>query len=185
MAPTSSAASTLTGELSTKACGGAELTRRFAATRFGATLARLAVVLSVGLAPLVAWRHSLTFASTAVNYRLAPCVRYSTAFAERSLTSLFAVNTLSPAPVSVSVPTMYMRLTCVPPPVADALASYLYLIRPPPGAKHKPVDPAKLTLAGDSAGGGLCLALLCLIRDAGLPAPAGGASTPPLAPTPS
>ncbi|KAL8280896.1 hypothetical protein RQP46_006575 [Phenoliferia psychrophenolica] len=57
--------------------------------------------------------------------------------------------------------------------LSDALASYLYLIRPPPGAKHKPVDPAKLTLAGDSAGGGLCLALLCLIRDSGLPAPAG------------
>ncbi|KAK4698391.1 hypothetical protein P7C70_g7886, partial [Phenoliferia sp. Uapishka_3] len=57
--------------------------------------------------------------------------------------------------------------------LSDALASYLYLIRPPPEAKHKPVDPAKLTLAGDSAGGGLCLALLCLIRDAGLPAPAG------------
>lgn len=59
-------------------------------------------------------------------------------------------------------------------PVADALASYIYLIRPPPEAKHKPVDPSKITLAGDSAGGGLCLALLCLIRDSGLPAPAGG-----------
>ncbi|KAM0755605.1 alpha/beta-hydrolase [Meredithblackwellia eburnea MCA 4105] len=57
--------------------------------------------------------------------------------------------------------------------LSDALAAYLYLIRPPPGAKHKPVDPARLTLAGDSAGGGLCLALLCLIRDSGLPLPAG------------
>lgn len=62
--------------------------------------------------------------------------------------------------------------------LSDALASYLYLIRPPPGAKHRPVDPKKLTLAGDSAGGGLVLALLCLIRDSGLPAPAGGESTP-------
>jgi len=57
--------------------------------------------------------------------------------------------------------------------LADALAAYIYLIRPPPGAKHRPVDPAKITLSGDSAGGGLVLALLCLIRDAGLPAPAG------------
>lgn len=57
--------------------------------------------------------------------------------------------------------------------VQDALASYLYLIRPPPGAKHKAVDPAKLTVAGDSAGGGLSLALMCLIRDSGLPPPAG------------
>ncbi|SCV68484.1 BQ2448_605 [Microbotryum intermedium] len=57
--------------------------------------------------------------------------------------------------------------------LADALASYLYLIRPPIGAKHKPVDPKRLVIAGDSAGGGLTLALSCLIRDAGLPAPAG------------
>ena len=41
------------------------------------------------------------------------------------------------------------------------------------------MDPAKLTLAGDSAGGGLCLALLCLIRDAGLPLPAGAALLSP------
>ncbi|GAA6058704.1 hypothetical protein JCM10212_003392 [Sporobolomyces blumeae] len=56
----------------------------------------------------------------------------------------------------------------------DALSAYLYLIRPPPGAKHRPVDPAKIVIAGDSAGGGLSLALLCMIRDSGLPAPAGG-----------
>lgn len=60
--------------------------------------------------------------------------------------------------------------------VQDALSAYLYLIRPPPGAKHRPVDPAKIVIAGDSAGGGLSLALLCMIRDAGLPAPAGGKS---------
>ncbi|KAJ9478136.1 putative lipase/esterase [Pseudozyma hubeiensis] len=55
----------------------------------------------------------------------------------------------------------------------DAVASYLYLLYPPKGAKHKPVDPKKLVIAGDSAGGGLTLALLTVIRDMGLPAPAG------------
>ncbi|TKY87195.1 hypothetical protein EX895_003872 [Sporisorium graminicola] len=55
----------------------------------------------------------------------------------------------------------------------DAVASYLYLLYPPKGAKHKPVDPKKLVIAGDSAGGGLTLALLTIIRDMGLPAPAG------------
>ncbi|GAA5926587.1 hypothetical protein JCM3775_001058 [Rhodotorula graminis] len=55
----------------------------------------------------------------------------------------------------------------------DCLAAYLYLIRPPPGAKHRAVDPARITICGDSAGGTLAVALLCLIRDAGLPAPAG------------
>ncbi|EST07742.1 Alpha/beta hydrolase fold-3 [Kalmanozyma brasiliensis GHG001] len=55
----------------------------------------------------------------------------------------------------------------------DAVASYLYLLYPPKGANHKPVDPKKLVIAGDSAGGGLTLALLTVIRDMGLPAPAG------------
>ncbi|GAA5850059.1 hypothetical protein JCM8547_000999 [Rhodosporidiobolus lusitaniae] len=55
----------------------------------------------------------------------------------------------------------------------DCLAAYLYLIRPPPGAKHRPVDPSKITICGDSAGGGMTLALLCLLRDVGLPLPAG------------
>ncbi|KAM0793477.1 hypothetical protein ACM66B_000919 [Microbotryomycetes sp. NB124-2] len=60
-----------------------------------------------------------------------------------------------------------------PCPLQDSLAAYLYLIRPPPGAKHKPVDPAKLVVAGDSAGGNLALSLLVLLRDSGLPMPAG------------
>lgn len=49
----------------------------------------------------------------------------------------------------------------------------LYLIRPPPEASHSPVDPAHIVIAGDSAGGGLSLALLQVIRDSGLPLPAG------------
>lgn len=60
-----------------------------------------------------------------------------------------------------------------PCPIQDVLAGYLYLIRPPPGAKHKPVDPAHLVLAGDSFGGGICLALLTVLRDMNLPLPAG------------
>ncbi|KAK4057569.1 hypothetical protein OIO90_001214 [Microbotryomycetes sp. JL221] len=55
----------------------------------------------------------------------------------------------------------------------DCLAAYLYLIRPPPGVKHKPIDPSKLVVAGDSAGGGLTLALMTMLRDSGLPMPAG------------
>ncbi|GAA93508.1 uncharacterized protein L969DRAFT_51797 [Mixia osmundae IAM 14324] len=56
----------------------------------------------------------------------------------------------------------------------DCLAAYLYLIRPPQGAKHKPVDPSKIIIGGDSAGGGMTLALLCLLRDMNLPMPGGG-----------
>ncbi|KAJ7188711.1 hypothetical protein C8R46DRAFT_1205850 [Mycena filopes] len=56
----------------------------------------------------------------------------------------------------------------------DLVAAYLYLIRPPPGASHRPVNPAHLVVAGDSAGGGLTLALLQVLRDTGLPLPAGG-----------
>ena len=58
--------------------------------------------------------------------------------------------------------------------IQDALAAYLYLIRPPPEAKHKPVKPQHIVIMGDSAGGGLSLAALQVIRDSGLPQCAGG-----------
>ncbi|KAJ4487266.1 hypothetical protein C8J55DRAFT_558336 [Lentinula edodes] len=58
--------------------------------------------------------------------------------------------------------------------IQDLVASYLYLIRPPPGASHLPVKPSHIVVAGDSAGGGLILALLQVLRDASLPLPAGG-----------
>ncbi|KAJ4483550.1 hypothetical protein J3R30DRAFT_3285414 [Lentinula aciculospora] len=58
--------------------------------------------------------------------------------------------------------------------IQDLLAAYLYLIRPPPGASHMPVKPSHMVVAGDSAGGGLTLSLLQVLRDASLPLPAGG-----------
>lgn len=51
--------------------------------------------------------------------------------------------------------------------------SDLFLIRPPAGAKHEAINPNCIVVAGDSAGGGLTLALLTLIRDLDLPMPAG------------
>ncbi|KOS17288.1 AB hydrolase superfamily protein [Escovopsis weberi] len=48
----------------------------------------------------------------------------------------------------------------------DCLAAYLYLLTIQ--------DPSTIVLAGDSAGGGMVLALLCLIRDHDIPLPAGG-----------
>ncbi|KAF1349660.1 hypothetical protein BDV97DRAFT_352115 [Delphinella strobiligena] len=47
----------------------------------------------------------------------------------------------------------------------DCIASYLYLIQ-----DH---DPNTVLLGGDSAGGGMVLAMLCTLRDQGLPLPAG------------
>ncbi|WRT66661.1 uncharacterized protein IL334_003621 [Kwoniella shivajii] len=57
--------------------------------------------------------------------------------------------------------------------IQDCLAAYLYLTNPPPGAKHRPVDPKSIIIAGDSAGGGLTIALLQLLRDTGFEMPAG------------
>ncbi|KAK0213386.1 alpha/beta-hydrolase [Desarmillaria ectypa] len=57
--------------------------------------------------------------------------------------------------------------------IQDALAAYLYLIKPPPEAKHRAFKPSHVLFSGDSAGGGLSLALLQVIRDSGLPLPAG------------
>ena len=53
-----------------------------------------------------------------------------------------------------------------PAPVEDALAAYRALLL-------SGVDPARLVLVGDSAGGGLALALLMALRDAHEPLPAG------------
>ena len=49
----------------------------------------------------------------------------------------------------------------------------LYLIEPPPDALHEAVAPSKIVLAGDSAGAGLCVSLLTVLRDLGKPLPAG------------
>jgi len=47
-----------------------------------------------------------------------------------------------------------------PTAVLDALVSYFTLLYPPAGSFHEAVDPKHIVLAGDSAGGNLCLALL-------------------------
>jgi acetyl esterase/lipase len=52
----------------------------------------------------------------------------------------------------------------------DSLAAYLYLISPPEGIA--PIAASDIILMGDSAGGGMCLSLLQLIREMGLPMPA-------------
>ncbi|UQA61684.1 alpha/beta hydrolase [Polyangium aurulentum] len=49
----------------------------------------------------------------------------------------------------------------------DALAAYRWLLA-------QDIAPARIVIAGDSAGGGLTLSTLLGIRDAGLPTPAGG-----------
>ncbi|CAG8600117.1 15607_t:CDS:2, partial [Acaulospora colombiana] len=55
----------------------------------------------------------------------------------------------------------------------DALAAYLYLTNPPENANFEVIDPKQIVIMGDSAGGGLAMALGLAIRDAGLPMVAG------------
>ncbi|GAA5859340.1 hypothetical protein JCM8547_001992 [Rhodosporidiobolus lusitaniae] len=69
----------------------------------------------------------------------------------------------------------------------DALASYLFLIDPPTSSSsssasnghghtlpmHESIPPENIIISGDSAGAGLALSLLVLLRDLGLPMPAG------------
>lgn len=54
-----------------------------------------------------------------------------------------------------------------PAAVEDALICYRWLLA-------EGVEPARILLAGDSAGGGLAIATLIALRDEGLPPPAGG-----------
>ena len=85
-----------------------------------------------------------------------------------------------PSRPSVSIPMCFTRLPrglyVMQLFLHDLLTSSLdlFLIRPPPDAKHAAIPPSMIVIGGDSAGGGLALALLQVIRDAGLPAPAGG-----------
>lgn len=57
--------------------------------------------------------------------------------------------------------------------VISYASSDLYLIDPPANAPHKPVSPSKIVFAGDSAGGALCLSVLTVLRDMGIPLPSG------------
>jgi len=72
------------------------------------------------------------------------------------------------------LPHVRQYLFCLQASNSDQGNEDLYLIRPPPEAEHKPVKPENIVVAGDSAGGGLTLALLQVLRDADLPLPAGG-----------
>ena len=59
-----------------------------------------------------------------------------------------------------------------PAAVADATAAYRWLL-------SAGVDPAKVVIAGDSAGGGLTVATMLALRDAGEPLPAAGVCISP------
>lgn len=50
-----------------------------------------------------------------------------------------------------------------PAALTDALASYEFLVNPPPGALHKAIKPSQIILAGDSAGGNLACALMATL----------------------
>ncbi|CAG8795170.1 38689_t:CDS:2 [Gigaspora margarita] len=60
-----------------------------------------------------------------------------------------------------------------PAPLCDSVAAYLYLLNPGLEAGFKPINPKRIVFAGESAGGGLALATLLFLRDAGLPLPGG------------
>jgi monoterpene epsilon-lactone hydrolase len=59
-----------------------------------------------------------------------------------------------------------------PAAIEDSVAAYRWLL-------STSVDPARLIIAGDSAGGGLTVATLLALRDAGLPLPAAGVCMSP------
>lgn len=64
-----------------------------------------------------------------------------------------------------------------PAALLDGLISYLSLLYPPTGALHKPVPASHIVLAGDSAGGNLCLVLLQTILQIHRTTPVGNIPT--------
>jgi hypothetical protein len=89
----------------------------------------------------------------------------------------------------LNIPSLALFRTCshhvriilpfLPATFEAALSLDLFLIRPPEGAAHRPVKPSNIVVGGDSAGGGLAMALLQVIRDADLPLPAGAVLVSP------
>ncbi|CAG8593316.1 2321_t:CDS:2, partial [Diversispora eburnea] len=61
----------------------------------------------------------------------------------------------------------------------DAIAAYFYLTNPPEDASFEPIDPKRIVIMGDSAGGGLTLATLLTLRDSRLPMVAGAVCLSP------
>ncbi|WVN86963.1 uncharacterized protein L203_102138 [Cryptococcus depauperatus CBS 7841] len=61
----------------------------------------------------------------------------------------------------------------------DCLASYLFLISPPKDMLYEPILPTNIVLMGDSAGAGMIISLLVVIREMGLPMPAGASLVSP------
>jgi hypothetical protein len=82
----------------------------------------------------------------------------------------------SSVPVALSITrcfsSLYVRLSLYM-AVSQDPCEDLYLTRPPHDALHKPISPSKIVLAGDSAGGGLCVSVLTVLRDLGIAMPAG------------
>src|ERR1700710_283264 len=78
----------------------------------------------------------------AVNYRLAPQYPFPCA-----LQDLLAAC-------------MYICFISTVHSILKEFPADLYLIKPPSDASHQPVQPAHIVVAGDSAGGGVPLALL-------------------------
>ncbi|RHZ80655.1 hypothetical protein Glove_134g47 [Diversispora epigaea] len=66
-----------------------------------------------------------------------------------------------------------------PAALVDTLAAYFYLTQPPADAGFEPISPKNIIIMGDSAGGGLALSTLLVLRDACLPQPAGAACWSP------
>jgi len=60
-----------------------------------------------------------------------------------------------------------------PAALCDALATYLFLTKPPDDSGFKPYKSEQIVIGGESAGGGLSISLGLVIRDLGLPLPAG------------
>ncbi|CAG8716789.1 10378_t:CDS:2, partial [Scutellospora calospora] len=82
-------------------------------------------------------------------------------FAEHAKARVFSINyRLSPQ-------------SQFPASLCDSVAAYLYLINPGSDAGFEPINPKRIVLAGESAGGGLTLATLLFLRDTGLPLPGG------------
>ncbi|RIA93741.1 Alpha/Beta hydrolase protein [Glomus cerebriforme] len=106
---------------------------------------------------IILYLHGGAYAAGTINIFREFCSQISKASGARTLAIDYRLAPQQPFPAAL----------------CDVLATYLYLTNPPKDSGFQPYKPEQIVICGDSSGGGLSVSLGLVLRDLGLPLPAG------------